>query len=616
MTRRARTALAGLSAIALAGALAIAAVLALRSGGSPGVPPELVPASWARYRTSVGHEAHLATGKVACRDCHDYERPPNDADPNDQGAARSGFRDPGSAPCGRCHEKQAAHGHAGGAEKVACTECHVFGPDRATPTCKGCHAQDQPGPERAGSRTLEESGPERAGSRTLEESGPELAGSRTLEESGPEQERGALTAIRQHATTNCASCHRVHEDPAIVPAPCADCHDERALRHADHPESKGCLDCHRAHAPAKDAAAVAACQSCHTQPAGPRPAGHDACVGCHRPHDFTAGGERACIGCHGLKPTLAAGQVSSHAVCTGCHAPHAATEAAASCRGCHATIALSHGGRTACVDCHEPHTAYPAVIVSRCTTCHGAIAASDTSAHAGGTSCTSCHKPHEFDRSASGALLSDAVRALRAPGSRTLEESGPERKRGALCATCHARELSLTSAAQTPTSTANGHGDCAACHGQNLAHAPAAPPSCGTCHAKEQASAPAGHAKCDRCHEPHAASVRPEATCASCHADRTAGPHAAIPGGCETCHRPHGPGGVAAPPSCTSCHVRSTLPALHAAAGHADCAACHTSSHGPPHGERATCTGAGCHADRRGHQPAAPVCTGCHVFRR
>jgi hypothetical protein len=127
---------------------------------------------------------------------------------------------------------------------------------------------------------------------------------------------------------------------------------------------------------------------------------------------------------------------------------------------------------------------------------------------------------------------------------------------------------------------------------------------------------PRGHSGCARCHEPHSGAVKREATCASCHADRTAGPHATIPGGCSSCHRPHGPGGAPSPPTCNGCHAPSTLPALHAAAGHASCASCHSSAHEAPHAERATCMAGGCHADRRDHQPAAQVCGGCHVFRR
>jgi hypothetical protein len=73
---------------------------------------------------------------------------------------------------------------------------------------------------------------------------------------------------------------------------------------------------------------------------------------------------------------------------------------------------------------------------------------------------------------------------------------------------------------------------------------------------------------------------------------------------------------VAAPPGCATCHARPTLPALHAAPGHAQCSACHVSSHEPPREDRATCTAGSCHADRTSHQPAAQVCTGCHVFRK
>jgi hypothetical protein len=143
-------------------------------------------------------------------------------------------------------------------------------------------------------------------------------------------------------------------------------------------------------------------------------------------------------------------------------------------------------------------------------------------------------------------------------------------------------------------------------------HAVAPPAACGTCHAAEQASAPAGHQRCVGCHEPHA--TQPTPACTTCHAKMNGEPHTTIQGGCATCHRPHGPGGLPAPPDCKTCHAPGTLPALHAAPGHAACASCHVSPHEPPREDRAGCTGT-CHVDKRDHQPGAPVCSGCHVFR-
>jgi hypothetical protein len=394
------------------------------------------------------------------------------------------------------------------------------------------------------------------------------------------QPHGTFAAITQHAKEDCAKCHHLHRDPSIVAADCTECHErERATQHAAHAGSKGCLDCHRAHAPATQAPAT--CAGCHREPAGPKPAGHDSCFGCHKPHDFVAGGERACVSCHGVKPTLAATRANAqaHAHCISCHTPHAPAQAADSCRGCHAGIQVAHGAKGACVVCHAPHGDDPNVMASTCTSCHKDLGATDTSAHARGVACASCHHPHEFSR----------------------------KEERTLCSTCHSREITLAS-------TNKGHAACASCHGVSLAHAPARAVACAGCHAPEQATAPPGHAKCVSCHEPHAGARLPQATCASCHANKKGGPHHAIQGGCDTCHRAHGPKGVASPPPCKSCHARESLPALHASSGHADCANCHD-AHDAPRSDRATCTG-GCHARQRDHQPGAQICSGCHVFRR
>jgi hypothetical protein len=481
--------------------------------------PENVPPSWTEYRASPGHQEHVARDHIACNACHRI--------------GQDGFKDPGAEVCGGCHAKEAAVMHKGGpgAEATLCTSCHAFKPKAPAATCIGCHAKTH----------------------------------------------GGFGAVVQHATTDCAKCHRVHGSPSIVAADCKSCHEERAAVHGGHAESAGCADCHRGHSPA--AAALTLCSSCHTQPAGPRPAGHDSCIGCHRPHDFVAGGERACIGCHGEKATLVATQVSAHAVCTSCHAPHDPANAASSCATCHANIQVAHGKGGDCITCHVPHAQEPRPAALECTSCHGRVTAFETGAHAGGIVCEACHKPHGF-----GDLDAKTI-----------------------CQSCHEREIGLVASNA-------GHRDCQACHGSALAHAPAAAPPCGTCHAQEQTTVPAGHRPCQDCHDHHAGGPTP--ACASCHQNKAGGPHQAVAGGCETCHRPHGPGGTAAPPSCITCHARTSLPALHAAPGHADCATCHVSSHDDPRDDRATCTAGHCHGDRRNHQPQAQVCNGCHVFRR
>ena len=78
-------------------------------------PPQIVPAAWAEYRASAGHRAHVGREDVVCGDCHAYEK--------------EGFVNPGSAPCRRCHDAEAKHGHGGvETERSDCLTCHAFAP--------------------------------------------------------------------------------------------------------------------------------------------------------------------------------------------------------------------------------------------------------------------------------------------------------------------------------------------------------------------------------------------------------------------------------------------------------------------------------------------------------
>jgi len=540
--RRSPRTIAGFAAtvlfLALAGAAGFFRVLSKRP--DPVVPREYVPPSYADFRTSVGHKAHVGKGNVTCRDCHGTE---------------GDFSKPGTDVCARCHAEQTTHTHAGGERKTDCFSCHSFAP-RDAPTCIGCHAE----------------------------------------------KLGTHGAVIQHATVDCKECHDPHKTPSIAPKACTSCHEERALSHAAHEGSQDCRDCHKAHEPAR--AAVVGCASCHEKPAGPKPAGHDSCLTCHKPHDFK-GQPGVCAGCHGAKPTRLADVVPAHARCTNCHTPHAPGQAASSCRNCHTStheassavapvlasseqppaaiavmLGLEHGGKVACVGCHAPHRGDLSAKAATCTSCHGSVAASDVGVHAmDKTACRDCHTPH----------AAEPV------------------ERGALCAKCHGAEAEKTSHNR-------GHQDCASCHGKS-AHHPAGAPECASCHTKESATAPLGHQKCASCHEPHGGErTQMAASCANCHAKEASAQHGSLEGGCANCHRPHGPAGIPAPPACTSCHQRPTLPALHALESHAQCNLCH-SSHGPPRSDRATCT-SNCHANRRDHQPNAVACDGCHVFRK
>jgi hypothetical protein len=79
------------AALALALIVAIIVHFVRRPPPVPGVPAALVPASWNEYRTSSGHQTHVNKAGLQCKECHAYET--------------NGFKDPGTAPCAKCHEK-------------------------------------------------------------------------------------------------------------------------------------------------------------------------------------------------------------------------------------------------------------------------------------------------------------------------------------------------------------------------------------------------------------------------------------------------------------------------------------------------------------------------------
>jgi hypothetical protein len=514
MTVKRRSLVVALIAAACVIAAAVAGIIARLQHGPPGVPPKMVPAAWAEYRTSLGHTRHQ--DKVTCTDCHDYER--------------EGFKNPGVAPCGRCHAKEAGRFHTGSdTKKTDCLTCHVFGPKQEPPKCIGCHAEPE----------------------------------------------GHFAAITTHATTECSKCHSPHGQPSIATGDCAGCHKELAPKHAEHAGSKGCTDCHVPHAPA--ASAIQECSTCHKEPAGPKPAGHDSCIGCHKPHDFVAGGASGCMGCHGVKETFLAATVPAHAVCTSCHAPHAPAAAAGSCIRCHSNIQVRHADKTACVACHEPHAGDLNAKASPCTSCHGKIAAADKGTHAAGTSCTSCHKTHDFDAPKNKLVLCASCHAPEANLVSTNRghidcaachgASTHKPTAAPPCATCHAKEQA---------SAPKGHQACLRCHEPHRGSRLPAAASCTSCHAnKTHALHDAVKGGCETCHRPHGPGgvpsppacttchqrdqlpalhlVSAHSTCATCHSSHEAprSDRATCTGPCHTDHRDHQPQIQV----CKGCHV-------------------------------------------------------------
>ncbi|HVY46440.1 MAG TPA: hypothetical protein VHB21_11200 [Minicystis sp.] len=530
-----------LLAIAIVGAAVFALVRLLSR--PPGPAPVTVPSAWAAFRTSEMHNAHLASGKVACKDCHDEAR---------------GFESPGAAPCVKCHEDQVKRGHGGGATAAkdaaagaSCLGCHPFAPDEPAPTCVGCHALTA------------------LNANTTASADPDP------DPDPPAREDGDAPPVAMHVSVDCKRCHAPHGDPAVKDAPCTQCHDEKASHHANKDGGNGCRDCHVGHASAATAASM--CTTCHETPAGPNPAGHPSCTTCHKPHEPAASAVAACAGCHGQKPILAADRAPAHQQCVSCHTPHSPGGAASSCKGCHADVHADQHDRGNCIGCHAPHgrAASSGAIVADCTTCHAKVATNDHGAHAGSLACTDCHQQHEFtpperpagcarchageaERAATNHGHADctnchganahapataptcgschAVEASSAPSGHAKctgchEPHSGNRHIGSTCATCHASE------AATPHGKASG--GCTTCHRPHGPSGVASPPACASCH--DRASLPAlhaesGHATCTNCHSGHGAPRADRATCTgSCHADR----------------RDHQPQAVA----CTGCHV-------------------------------------------------------------
>jgi hypothetical protein len=473
-----------------AGAIAFVVLLLVRHARRPpGLPPDKVPAAWVQFRTSLGHTQHVgrrgATGDVRCGDCHDYER--------------DGFKNPGPAPCVRCHVKEGARFDASHVTSMSnCLTCHAFAPEQQIPTCAGCHAQSE----------------------------------------------GRFAAITStHATTSCVTCHSPHGDPSVMAAACESCHTERAPEHGAHAGSAGCGDCHKPHAAAK--VALEECSTCHKEPAAPKPAGHDACIDCHKPHAFVATAN-VCVGCHGAKETLVAASVPAHAACTSCHEHHDPGGAAASCTHCHADVKVSHDDKTACITCHQPHSGNVNAVASPCTSCHGSVAHTDTSGHAGAIPCTSCHKPHDFDPPPNKPALCASCHAHESTLVATNKghadcaschgASAHTPKTALTCGSCHAKE-----AASAPA----GHQACAGCHEPHSGErSPKA--TCASCHA-DKVGGPHDALKngCDTCHRAHGPGGIPKPpACTNCHGGGAPLPAlhtVAAHNDCASCHSPHRP---------------------------------------------------------------------------
>lgn len=121
---------------------------------------------------------------------------------------------------------------------------------------------------------------------------------------------------------HCFACHQfLTDEPGLRPTrrDCLGCHAAQGVRASMSTASSkmDCAGCHKPHRPSGQS--LAACGECHA-PATMGTAGlhgrrgHAACLECHRPHGWNAGGA-ACVRCHGGAPGHAAGKP-----CLACHA--------------------------------------------------------------------------------------------------------------------------------------------------------------------------------------------------------------------------------------------------------------------------------------------------------
>jgi hypothetical protein len=525
------------------------------------------------------------------------------------------------------------HGHALHVDRegIECAKCHVVEhgfEDPGSEPCRECHAREAeidhalgPGDARADERSADCRGCH-AFSSVPEDTSWQCMPCHELPQ-------GELHAVRVHTSKPCQQCHSPHAGDPIQPSACTSCHADTRNRHpatsrahgaaGSGAEAGNCLTCHDGHSPAQ--LALERCTQCHDKPHALF-AGHTECTSCHVPHAFEREAAAECTDCHTAKQALASPMTAAHRECSACHSPHhvgAASDAV--CGSCHGGIRAQHPPTAAgatCIGCHQPHPARTALAAKHadstqpCSHCHRADG--ERAFHGGRAECVACHRPHTFDRVAQAQVCAachgeQTAHAAHNPGH-------------ARCADCHkghphAAELPPVACREChkQPSVSAGHAQCTGCHephgGQPLALAQ----SCAHCHAQQHKRVDPGHAQCTACHAPHDATQAAFASCAQCHAQKRAAPHGQLAAGCEACHGVHAAGGARKAPACQSCHKRPTLPGLHAVAEHGECARCHPGAHvAPPWAARATCIG--CHAAQKDHQPEAQQCQGCHVFRQ
>lgn len=571
-----------------------------------------------------------------------------------------------SAPCEGCHAtgerpvgETAGHAaHLKGEKATACVECHretAHEGRPGNPGCIECHPDDDvkssPMAEVHCLTCHDYLAPEKEAARRPAFGRCESCHAGTDRKAPP---------IELHAEMPCTLCHQPHREPFTVSAACENCHDAVAHTHPEVEEASGppapvvtapggsayCTACHGPH---DDwTRAVERCQGCHEDvllealPTRARratllgdelldalaeQAAHVSCVECHPAHVKGREGQGAmravtkdCFDCH-----EDAKQPKTHheTSCGECHSPH--TPRPRDCADCHKPSKTEHGTAD-CVECHRVHED-AAFQRPRCEECHDDLAAKAVPGGHAKSVCEDCHAPHKTAPKPCAECHREEVAASNAVRGRPKEHRecaechAPHTWKAPVdtCKRCHEEQVAkVAKIEKRPPSPGRGagggggHSECKACHAGHQVSVDVAK-TCGDCHKEQMAKAVVKHRDCQECHDEHDGDRKGQKDCRSCHPDEFKSAHVK----CDGCHKVHTPAAETVP-ACGKCHApgggAKLAVGLHTIKEHQKCADCH-SPHGPSRGDRATCSTAKCHADQAKHEPAAPVCNGCHVFR-
>lgn len=378
-------------------------------------------------------------------------------------------------------------------------------------------------------------------------------------------------AVEAHQSA-CFYCHQPHRAEFTQPTECTICH-QIGLAHGAKGDSvaKSCMKCHEQHRPAAEASKE--CVACHSDEKEQKKKssvvtkaalfeehgkGHKSCGSCHLPHKFDKKAVKTCTACHKDQVVLALGATpKTHTTCMSCHAPHAGkTGAPKTCQtaGCHADVKSSHPTSK-----DKPENRHP------CMSCHPMHDALPKPKQVAKT-CESCHKEEKFTGVVHGKDK-DGV-ATSCDDCHKKHDFKVAKESRVACKECHAQLLTATAKVKK-----NGHAKCEDCHA-GLPHKPLPDQrkTCVSCHEKLKPPQK-GHDDCSKCHETHSGAKLK---------------------------------------ACLDCHKVPELEGLHMEVKHQKCDQCHA-AHNPQPDERNVCLS--CHKDKATHEPKAPRCANCHLFR-